>query len=325
MRKASRQLLICTLLCALFIGWIHSVSSNQGSAWQPISLTPVQKFARVSQPQDLDEGQYSKYDSFLSAHYTSNQDIGRPGVDAPGQPYRRHPYGLALSSDESKLYVTFEGNEAEPASSVGIIDTRTRTLRGEIPVGHRPLGITRTPSGRYLVVANQYSNFLSVIDTVSDQEVLKVPGFFYNQKIAFVPERAWMLVTNRALDSIEVYSFAEAPLAGEFLFRIPLSTDNRPFALGEDPGYGLGGEHQVLVGDAPGFGNTELMAPPSLVRNMTNGNPRDLAVSGNYVYVAEVNGLGVSIVDMNSRRQVASIDLNAPALDVVSMGPYVFI
>src|SRR5262245_19549942 len=138
MRKKTRQGLIFALFAVLFSGWIHSVRSNQETAWQPISLTPVQKFARISQPQDLDEGQYTKYDSFLSAHYNPNQDTGRPGVDAPGQPYRRHPYALTLSSDESKLYVTFEGNEAEPASSVGIIDTATRTLRGEIQVGRRP-------------------------------------------------------------------------------------------------------------------------------------------------------------------------------------------
>jgi cytochrome c peroxidase len=67
------------------------------------------------------------------------------------------------------------------------------------------------------------------------------------------------------------------------------------------------------------------MAPSNLVRHLTNVNPRDLAISGKYVFVANVNGLGVSIVDLDAQRQVASIDLNAPALGVVPMGPYIFI
>jgi cytochrome c peroxidase len=46
---------------------------------------------------------------------------------------------------------------------------------------------------------------------------------------------------------------------------------------------------------------------------------------GNHVYVAGVGGLGVAIVDLDQRIQVGSIDLNAPALDVIASGPYVFV
>lgn len=321
----SRKVVFFITSLLVFAAALRPAGTREPGSWQPVSLEPVQKFARVSQQGDIDEGKFTKYDGFLSTEYDSAEDLGEPGIDAVPQPLRRHPYGLALSYDESKLYVTFEGNEAEPGSSVGVIDTASRKLVREIAVGRRPLGIARTPSGRNLVVANQYSNYLSVIDTIRDSEIMRIPSFFYNQKIAFVPRLALMLVTNRALDSLEVFTFTEFPLTARFLFRVPLSTDNRPFALAEDPGYGLGGPHQVLVGADPGFSNTGVMAPPSLVRHLTNVNPRDLTVSGNYAYVAEINGLGVSIVDLGAWRQVASIDLNAPALDVLSMGPYVFI
>jgi len=320
-----RKLVVFSAVATVITYSFISLRGQQPAPWQPVSLKPVQQFARLSKPGDIDEGNFTRYDSFLSIGYSPTEDIGTPGKDAAPQPLRRHPYGLALSADEAKLYVTFEGNEAEPGSSVGVIDVDSKTIRGEIPVGSRPLGIERTPGGRYLVVANQYSNFLSVIDTSLDAEVQRIPTFFYNQKIAFDTQRGWMLVTNRALDSLEVFSFSESPFQARFVFRVSLSTENRPFALDQDPGYGLGGPHQILVGPAPGFGNTSVGAPSSLVRHLTNVNPRDLAVSGNYVYVADVNGLGVSIVDLISRRQVGSIDLNAPALDVVSMGPYVFI
>ena len=187
---------------------------NQAVRFQERSLEPVQRFARLSRSGDIDEGRFSKYDSFLSAAFRPGQDPGSPGEDAPPQPLRRHPYGLALSVDGSRLYVTLEGNEAEPGSSVLVVDTSKGTVAAEIEVGRRPLGITRSPGGRFLIVTNQYSNFLSVIDTTNDREVGRLPGFFYNQKIAFVPERSWMLVTNRALDSLDVFSLQRASVLG---------------------------------------------------------------------------------------------------------------
>jgi YVTN family beta-propeller protein len=298
---------------------------NKAARFQERSLEPVQRFERLSRSGDIDEGRFSRFDSFLSAGFREGQEPGSPGEDAPPQPLRRHPYGLALSVDGSKLYITLEGNEAEPGSSVLVIDTSSGEVAGEINVGRRPLGITRSPGGRFLIVANQYSNFLSVIDTTNDREVGRLPGFFYNQKIAFVPERSWMLVTNRALDSLEVFRYSEAPFTASLLYRISLWSDNRPYMLDNDPGFGLGGDHQQLLGTAPGFGNTDGSSPRDLMRHLTNVNPRDLAVSGNLVYVGLMNGLGVAIVDMDRRAQAASIDLNAPALDVATDGSFVFI
>ena len=206
-----------------------------------------------------------------------------------------------------------------------MVDTSNGTVAGEIEVGRRPLGITRSPGGRFLIVTNQYSNFLSVIDTTNDREVGRLPGFFYNQKIAFVPERSWMLVTNRALDSLDVFSYSEPPFSASLLYRISLWSDNRPYMLDNDPGFGLGGDHQRLLGAAPGFGNTDASSPRDFLRHLTNVNPRDMTLSGNLAYVGLINGLGVAVVDLDSRRQVASIDLNAPALDVASDGGLVFI
>ena len=298
---------------------------NEAAWYEERSLEPVQRFERLSRLGDIDEGRFSRHESFLSAGYNPGQELGVPGEDAPPQPRRRQPYGLALSENGSKLYVTLEGNEAEPGSSVLVIETSNGAVTGEIEVGRRPLGITRSPGGRFLIVANQYSNFLSVIDTANDAEVGRVPGFFYNQKIAFVPERSWMLVTNRALDSLDVFAYSEPPFQASLLYRISLWSDNRPYMLDDDPGFGLGGDHQRLLGSTPGFGNTDASAPREFLRHLTNVNPRDLTVSGNLAYVGLVSGLGVAVVDLGSRTQLASIDLNAPALDVATDGSLVFV
>src|SRR5215475_1800522 len=120
MSRKKRVGLISTVTL-LIVVTMRPGRGQEGTAWQPVSLNPVQQFARLSRPDDIDEGKFTKFDSFLSAGYRTNEDIGLPGNDAAPQPYRRHPYGLALSSDEKKLYVTLEGNEAEPASSVAVI------------------------------------------------------------------------------------------------------------------------------------------------------------------------------------------------------------
>ena len=321
----NRSALPAFFVALVVLGTSPLLLVNKAARFRERSLEPVQRFERLSRSGDIDEGRFSRHDSFLSTGFRLGQEPGSPGEDAPPQPLRRHPYGLALSMDGSKLYVTLEGNEAEPGSSVLVVDTSTGEVAGEIEVGRRPLGITRSPGGRFLIVANQYSNYLSVIDTTNDREVGHLPGFFYNQKIAFVPEREWMLVTNRALDSLDVFTYSEPPFSASLLYRISLWSDNRPYMLDSDPGFGLGGDHQRLLGVAPGFGNTDASSPRDFLRHLTNVNPRDMTLSGNLAYVGLINGLGVAVVNMDSRRQVASIDLNAPALDVASYGGLVFI
>ena len=112
--------------------------ANEAAQHEFRSLQPVGRFARLSQPGDIDEGAFTLYDNFLSNGYRPDQELGAPGQDAPPQPLRRHPYGLALSADESRLYVTLEGNEAEPGSSVLVLDAANGAATGEIAVGSRP-------------------------------------------------------------------------------------------------------------------------------------------------------------------------------------------
>lgn len=288
------------------------------------SLTPVQSFARVSQPGDMDEGNFKKLDSFLSKYYDPANGLGAPGVDAIGQPLRNHPHGLALTLDGRKLYVTFEGNDSEPRNIVAVIDTATNTKQKEIVVGLRPLGIEIDPSGRWAVVANQYSNWLSIIDTTTDEVAREVQTFFYAQDIVFNTRGDRMFVSNRALDNVHVYSFDASSGQATLLREIPVHISNQPFNLGDDPRdgpYGTGGTRQNLAN----LGLPPDVVDPEFTRLLTNCNPRDMAIVGRYLYVATVNGLGVAIIDIEQGRQVDSIDLNSPAWGISAAGPLVFI
>jgi len=59
------------------------------------------------------------------------------------------PFGLAVSPDETRLYVAEAGINA-----VGVVDIPTMTVLGHLPVGWFPAKLAVSPDGRSLIVAN---------------------------------------------------------------------------------------------------------------------------------------------------------------------------
>ncbi len=115
-------------------------------------------------------------------------DVGEP-VQIPIDELDRYyalPWGVAITPDKSKIFVTTAGSE-----SVTVIDVRhllqsVRTRRkpfvndlsasadyvlGRIPVGHNPRGVLLSADGKRLYVANRLDDNISVIDTTSDQVI----------------------------------------------------------------------------------------------------------------------------------------------------------
>lgn len=114
-------------------------------------------------------------------------------IDTPNHAYP-DPFGVAISPDGGKAYVTSSG-----ADTVTVIDVPAllrvveevrmnahpdhaddlglsrRFVRGRIPVGTDPRGLAFGPEGRYLFVANRLDDTLSVIDTRSDTVVDTIP------------------------------------------------------------------------------------------------------------------------------------------------------
>lgn len=66
------------------------------------------------------------------------------------------PTGVAVTSDAGTVLVTDRDDDA-----VSVIDVRTRTRTGVIPVGTRPFGITIDPQGLRAYTANVGSNDVS--------------------------------------------------------------------------------------------------------------------------------------------------------------------
>jgi YVTN family beta-propeller protein len=117
-------------------------------------------------------------------------DVGKP-VEIPLDELERYasqPFGVVISPDKSRIYVTIGGSE-----NVAVIDiprlmrflqSHPRPQSGSfaydlaasgnyvvarIPVGHNPRGLALTGDGRKLFVANRLEDTISVIDTRSNR------------------------------------------------------------------------------------------------------------------------------------------------------------
>ena len=73
------------------------------------------------------------------------------------------PGGLALSPDETKLYVTF----SIPTGKLLEIDVPTRQIIRTLEVGHTPMSPVLTPDGKILYLCNRFDNTICKINLLS--------------------------------------------------------------------------------------------------------------------------------------------------------------
>jgi len=116
------------------------------------------------------------------------EDLGQ-SVQVPIDELDRYyalPWGIVITPDKSKIYVSTAGSESVTAIDISKLLKTIRTLRepfsndlsasaeyvtARIPVGHNPRGLTLSPDGKRLYVANRLDDSISVIDTTSDKVV----------------------------------------------------------------------------------------------------------------------------------------------------------
>ncbi len=85
-------------------------------------------------------------------------------------PVGTQPYGVAVSPDSARLYVTNTG-----AGTLSIVDVATDTVVATVPVGTQPRGVAAHPDGRRVYVANAGSNTVSVVDAGAAGVVTTIP------------------------------------------------------------------------------------------------------------------------------------------------------
>lgn len=207
------------------------------------------------------------------------------------QPRRDHPLALALSAGGDKLYVALQGTEDEPGREVAVIDTASEAVLRRIRVGSSPTALALHPGGRFLAVANRFSNFVSVIDTLTDEVALDAPAPFYTVDVAFAPSGERAYLANRWKDSVLRWDIE----VGE-RFRVAWTRDS-----GVEPDRPAG----IPVGQ----------------------NPRDMALSpdGGRLYVASPTSMHLSIIDTATDSEIRRVNIGSPPGDVLTYNSFVFV
>jgi len=119
-------------------------------------------------------------------------DVGKP-TQVPLDELERYavrPFGVVITPDKSRIYVTCEGSEivtvidaarllryvhAHPGSHVQDLSASSNYVVARIDVGHDPRGLTLTRDGRKLLVANRLEDTISVIDTGTNRIASTIP------------------------------------------------------------------------------------------------------------------------------------------------------
>ncbi|HTS09886.1 MAG TPA: beta-propeller fold lactonase family protein [Candidatus Eisenbacteria bacterium] len=113
-------------------------------------------------------------------------DVGEP-VQVPIDELDRYyalPWGVAITSDKSRIFLTAAGSESVTAINLPhllkTVQARRRTLANDlsasaeyvttrITVGHNPRGVLLSPDGKRLYVANRLDDTISVIDVARER------------------------------------------------------------------------------------------------------------------------------------------------------------
>jgi YVTN family beta-propeller protein len=119
-------------------------------------------------------------------------DLGK-AIEIPLDELERYsvrPFGIAISPDKSKIFVSCGGSEeavvidvarllrylrANSGSHADDLSASANYVVGRIPVGHDPRGVLLTRDGTKLLVANRLEDTISIIDTRTNKIASTIP------------------------------------------------------------------------------------------------------------------------------------------------------
>ncbi|MBN1807132.1 MAG: c-type cytochrome [Sedimentisphaerales bacterium] len=107
-------------------------------------------------------------------------------------PLPDEPGGLALSRENSRLYVTSGG----PEGTITEIDLQTGKIIKNTPAGHTPTAPVLSHDNKSLYVCNRFDNNVSVIDLVSYEQVAQIPVRREPVAAAITPDGKYLFVNN---------------------------------------------------------------------------------------------------------------------------------
>ncbi len=139
----------------------------------------------------------------------------------------KNPLRLAFRPGTAELWATLEAGNA-----VAVVDTRTRRLVAEIPVGGAPTGVAFTSDGRRAFVTNREDDSVSVIDAAARKvaDTLRVGDEPHG--VLVTPGDEHVLVLNTSSEDIHVFNartlaFEKKLAAGRGPWELALAPDGK--------------------------------------------------------------------------------------------------
>ena len=140
------------------------------------------------------------------------------------QPFRSWPNALALTPNGAKLYVTLPGREGYPDWRIAVVNTARRTVTRWVDLrpaaqtgGTRPIALQVSPLNTaispapYLVVLNEYANFASVVDTITDAVIGEFHTDFYGEELVFNAAGTRLYVSDRFNGQVRAFAITAGP------------------------------------------------------------------------------------------------------------------
>lgn len=266
-----------------------------------------------------------------------------------------HPHGMALSPDESLLYVALEASD-----QVAVIDMAKQEVIAKIATGRWPRYVALSADGKRLAVGASGDRGVSVIDCKKREQAFHETFAGLNVGHLAIGDDGkvyfpWMVY--RA-NTITPNNIQLGWVLASRIGRLKLDGPNRREAFSLDPPgkaiadvHGLAftpdqqrlvvsaaGTHELLVYKVAGlpfkdYGGTDHIVPDLLadqerfVRIPLGGRPLGLRVADDNrtVYVANYLTNDIQVVDINTREVIATIPAgSAPEVSLVRTGEALF-
>ena len=119
-----------------------------------------------------------------------------------------NPYGMAMSPSGDTIYTANVDGSDNAASTVSVIDTRTRSLMKVITGFNGSEGVAASPDGRTVYATSIRSNVLSVIDAQTNQVTHTVSVGGGPQGVRAAPDSSAIYVANSGAGTVSVVDSA---------------------------------------------------------------------------------------------------------------------
>jgi gliding motility-associated-like protein len=212
------------------------------------------------------------------------------------------PFDLAITPDDSKIYVTNIGSD-----NVSVIGTATNTVIATIPVGTAPWNLTIAPDGSRVYVGNYNSGSISVINTASNTVMATFPVEQWPSGMAVSPDGSLLYLASAYYNNVQVINTSSYTLVAT----IPVGTSPWGITLSPD------GSKLYVANQTPGNVSVINTATKTVIATIATGKGSgylSISPDGSKLYVAVFYGSNdVWVINTATNSVVADINTGTPA------------